>query len=247
MQIRPLRQFSTVSRCGRWQSLMNSNLTRNSAKKACSMATRLPATTSLENLGYEDSNKDCEMVKILCKEGRLQEALQVLGLVNKRDPRIVSMAYVSILKACGNRKDVSDLKKVHAHIMQSKHCTDLFVVSTLISMYAKSSSLADARKVFDSISVRDAVSWNTIIAGYAKQGNGKEAINLFSQMTQAGLKPDRVSFMLLLGACASLGDFEKAYAKVGQGEPALTLWQQMKQEKVKPNKVMSSMESTWMR
>ena len=77
-------------------------------------------------------------------------------------------------------------------------------------MYAKCGSMDDACSVFDSMQSRNVISWNAMIAGYAQNGNGKEALELFQQMQQEGVKPNSVTFVALLNACSHAGLVDEA-------------------------------------
>ncbi|KAK1283661.1 Pentatricopeptide repeat-containing protein [Acorus calamus] len=47
-------------------------------------------------------------------------------------------------------------------------------------------SISDAKAVFDGMTTRkDAVTWNTMIGGYAHHGFAREALNLFAEMKSA--------------------------------------------------------------
>eukprot|EP00250_Pteridium_aquilinum_P021297 c25084_g10_i1 orf=2-229(+) len=71
---------------------------------------------------------------------------------------------------------------------------DLGIGYMLVDMYAKNGLLAKAQEVFDRLPVRDLVSWNALIAGYAQQGQGHDALNCFECMQCKGLFPDEVTF-----------------------------------------------------
>ena len=62
-----------------------------------------------------------------------------------------------------------------------------------------------ARQIFDNMSERDLVSWNTMIDGYGMHGSGKDAFAVFCQMQQMGVKPDHITFTCLLSACSHAG------------------------------------------
>ncbi|KAJ7552718.1 hypothetical protein O6H91_06G066700 [Diphasiastrum complanatum] len=76
-------------------------------------------------------------------------------------------------------------------------------------MYAKCGCTEDARELFDNMSERDVLSWSAMIAGYAQNGLGKEALALYEQMKQEGMQPNNVTLVLLLKACASLAALEQ--------------------------------------
>jgi pentatricopeptide repeat protein len=73
----------------------------------------------------------------------------------------------------------------------------MFLCGTaLIDMYAKCGSIEIARQLFDKMPKRDVVSWSAMIAGYGMHGHGEDALALFSQMQQTGMKPNHITFHL---------------------------------------------------
>ncbi|KAJ0088772.1 hypothetical protein Patl1_33256 [Pistacia atlantica] len=55
--------------------------------------------------------------------------------------------------------------------------------------------IPNAELVFKDISQVDVVSWNSLIAGYAFNGCGKEAIKLFEETVMEGVAADQVTFI----------------------------------------------------
>ncbi|KAJ7533917.1 hypothetical protein O6H91_13G071000 [Diphasiastrum complanatum] len=143
-------------------------------------------------------------VNVLYRQGQLKKALEVLYQMDRRDSRAVSVAYVNLLRECGKMKCLEHGKQVHAQIMECGLESDIFVASTLVSIYGKCGSLSAARKVFEKMPERNSVSWNAMISGYARTGDGEEALRLCEEMKSTGLKPDRVTFICIINACASI-------------------------------------------
>jgi pentatricopeptide repeat protein len=54
----------------------------------------------------------------------------------------------------------------------------------------------------------DNFSWNRRLARYAKAGQHEKTVELFREMLQKGIIPDRFGFVPLLNTCASLGALE---------------------------------------
>ncbi|KAJ7295315.1 hypothetical protein O6H91_Y197900 [Diphasiastrum complanatum] len=148
-------------------------------------------------------------LSVLCKQGKVRECLQFLDRLEKRDRRSFSLAYVDLLQFCGKTRNLAAGKQIHAHIATTGFESNLFVASTLVSMYCKCGHLVNAREVFDRMCEKDVVSWNVMIGGYTKQGNGREALEIFKKMKQEAFQPDGVTFLCLLNACASLGELEQ--------------------------------------
>ncbi|KAJ7540086.1 hypothetical protein O6H91_10G001200 [Diphasiastrum complanatum] len=145
----------------------------------------------------------------LCQEGRLKEALHVLELMLKQNTQAPINTYVVLLKGCAKRKALAEAKQVHTLIIQSGLDSDIFLGNTLVDMYAKCGSVLNARKVFNTMPQHNVFSWTAIISAYADHGQGEEAINLFQQMQQTGIAPDKVTFVVVLKACARTAALEQ--------------------------------------
>ncbi|KAA3458189.1 pentatricopeptide repeat-containing protein mitochondrial [Gossypium australe] len=84
---------------------------------------------------------------------------------------------------------------------------DANLCNALMDVYVKCGDLDTATRLFNDIppTERNISSWNVLISGYGMHGYGKEALNLFSQMQQTGIKPDHITFTSLLSACGHAG------------------------------------------
>ncbi|KAJ7520278.1 hypothetical protein O6H91_20G076300 [Diphasiastrum complanatum] len=163
--------------------------------------------------GLKSRERDCfcngDKVSRLCQEGRLEEALHMVELMVQQTTTTPIGAYLCLLKGCSKRKALAEGKQVHALIAQSVLDSNIFLANTLVHMYSKCGSVLDAHKVFSNMPQRNVYSWTAIISAYADSGQGEEAINLFQQMRRTGLAPDKVVFVVVLKACASLAALEQ--------------------------------------
>ncbi|KAJ7553580.1 hypothetical protein O6H91_06G104000 [Diphasiastrum complanatum] len=156
-----------------------------------------------------DSFDNDDIVSKLCQDGRLKDALHIVELMVQQNTQLPINTYVGLLKGCARRKALAEGKRVHALIIQSGLDSGIFLGNTLVNMYAKCGSLWDARKVFSTLPEHNVFSWTAIISAYADGGQGEEAINLFRQMQQTGITPDRVAFVVVLKACARIAALEE--------------------------------------
>lgn len=113
-------------------------------------------------------------------------------------------AYVALLRECGSAKALSDGKRVHNHIMRSAHAGDIVLGALLLQMYGYCGALEDACSWFASMPKRTVFVWNYMIAVCLRLGLSAEALQHFEQMQQEGMIPDKVTFINILSACASL-------------------------------------------
>ncbi len=104
-----------------------------------------------------------------------------------------------VLNACANVVALKQGRGVHEQIIQSGWESDVFLMSSLVDIYAKCGSMEDACTVFNKMPSRDA-----ILRGYAMHGHGKEALQHF-EMCGEGVQPDDVTFVCVLSACSHAG------------------------------------------
>ncbi|KAF9598436.1 hypothetical protein IFM89_027869, partial [Coptis chinensis] len=70
----------------------------------------------------------------------------------------------------------------HGYLNVCGFAIDTSICKALIDMYSKCGRIDFAGEVFNGISKRDIISWNTMIAGYGIYGLGKEALLLFHDL-----------------------------------------------------------------
>lgn len=110
--------------------------------------------------------------------------------------------YSSLLAQCSHPRLLSKGRRVHSHIVTRRHLQDRFLGNHLVLMYSKCAALSDAWAVFAHMPERNVFSWNIMIGALAQNEKGKEALELFEQMMLQGVKPDKVTLISILSACA---------------------------------------------
>ncbi|CAI9784346.1 unnamed protein product [Fraxinus pennsylvanica] len=74
---------------------------------------------------------------------------------------------------------------------------------------AKCGEVDESSRLFDRISLRNEVSWNSMLSGYDRNGKWSEALmDLFSKMHEK-IRPSEFTLMSMLNACAKLGALEQ--------------------------------------
>lgn len=121
------------------------------------------------------------------------------------------ITYICILKACASLAALDHGKQIHADIVRRKMDSALSIGNTLIDMYCKCGCPEIANDVFRKLNVRDVVSWNAIIGGYADHGYNELAQCNFERMLCEGVKPDGITFVNLLTACSHAGLVSESY------------------------------------
>ncbi|GLT74098.1 hypothetical protein SLA2020_459190 [Shorea laevis] len=144
-------------------------------------------------IGYHAKRDDCV------------EALKLFHQMLALDLEPDEFTMLGLIVSSGQLGDVQLGKSVHAWMERRKHITSLnsILCNALLDMYVKCNELKLARRVFDGLTVKDVVSWNTVIAGLAKAGKMETARAFFDQMPSR----DIVSWNSLIAGYVQRGDY----------------------------------------
>ena len=118
-------------------------------------------------------------------------------------------SFSSVLKACGNLTDPCIGEQVYAYAVKLGLASVNCVGNSLISMYAKSGRMEDARKAFDILFEKNLVSYNAIVDGYAKNMKSEETFLLFNEIADTGIGINAFTFASLLSGAATIGAMGK--------------------------------------
>ncbi len=78
--------------------------------------------------------------------------------------------------------------------------------------------------MFNKMPSHDVVTWNALIFGHVKCGQGYKALELFQQMQQEGVQPNTITFVGFLNACASEAALEEGDVLINRSfQAALSL------------------------
>ncbi|XWS55927.1 hypothetical protein CRYUN_Cryun09bG0042200 [Craigia yunnanensis] len=108
------------------------------------------------------------------------------------------VSLTSVLGACGALGFEEMGEQTHCHALKAGFVFDLGVLNSIISMYAKCGNMNCAIKVFNIMPICDVVSWNALIAGLILHRKGDEALAAWSEMEEAGIKPDTITLILVI-------------------------------------------------
>ncbi|XP_021891874.1 pentatricopeptide repeat-containing protein At1g74630 [Carica papaya] len=119
-------------------------------------------------------------------------------------PNEVSLT--GVLSACAQAGAYEFGRILHGLIEKGGFTWLVSVNNALMDAYSKCGNVGMASLVFERMpGTRGIISWTTIIAGLAMHGHGKEAIRLFHEMEESGVRPDGIIFISILYACSHAG------------------------------------------
>lgn len=186
-----MRARDTVS----WNSLISA-LSQNNMLEDARMA--------FEKMSNRDIVSWTAIISAYVQDENWNEALRLFVRMLGEGILPNSLTITSVLSACGNLAVTNLGRQIHGFTFKLGYDPELFVGNALITMYFKCGS-ADSFRVFDEMVDCDIVTWNSVLAGCAQHGLGREAIEIFEQMKSECFLPNAVTFLVLLCACSHGG------------------------------------------
>ncbi|XP_072952209.1 pentatricopeptide repeat-containing protein At3g26782, mitochondrial-like isoform X1 [Typha angustifolia] len=115
------------------------------------------------------------------------------------------LTVVSLLPACGFFSSLRRGQAIHAYAIRNGFSENLIVGSSLVTMYSQCGEPDVAYRVFSSLERKNVILWTSMIKGFSLNGKPGLALNLFQIMQRQGLKPNHITFVVILMACSHGG------------------------------------------
>ncbi|XP_057784908.1 pentatricopeptide repeat-containing protein At1g03540 [Salvia miltiorrhiza] len=154
----------------------------------------------LDGMPRKNSVSWCALLGGYCRKGEFGAVVEVFRGMEKD-----LYSFGTVLRACAGLAAEKLGMEVHCQYLRRGSWRDVVVESALIDLYAKCGRVDFAYRVFLKMDVKNLITWNSMIGGFAQNGRGGEAVRIFDQMIEEGVKPDCISFIEVLFACSHGG------------------------------------------
>ncbi|KAH7443757.1 hypothetical protein KP509_02G049700 [Ceratopteris richardii] len=161
------------------------------------------AQETLDKLRKRDVATWTALIAGYVQHGLDDEALSCYARMREEGVHPDDVTFGCILRACGNLGAVLTGEAIHAEVGLQER--DSVLGTALVDMYAKCGLLGKAQAVFDKLLVQSIAAWTALITGYGQIGWTEKVIDVFSKMTEEGIEPNLVTFIVLLTACSHAG------------------------------------------
>ncbi|CAK9166727.1 unnamed protein product [Ilex paraguariensis] len=139
------------------------------------------------------------------KEGSFKEALETFHEMQREKVRPKKFVLSSVLAACANTGALDQGRWIHEYLRRNSIQLDAVLGNSLVNMYAKCGRIDFAWEIFEKMKETEVSSWNAMIGGLAIHGRAEDAIELFLKMQREKVKPNDISLVGVLNACAHAG------------------------------------------
>ena len=143
--------------------------------------------------------------------GITEDVVEMFGLMVDEGVGLDEVTFSTTLKALSVSPSISlaSCRLLHCCAIKSGFESDTAVACSLIDAYSRCGHVELSRLVFDKIPSPNVICFTSIINGYARNGMGREGLEMFQAMVKKGLKPDKVTFLCALTGCSHSGLVEE--------------------------------------
>ncbi|XP_021908838.1 pentatricopeptide repeat-containing protein At4g38010 [Carica papaya] len=140
---------------------------------------------------------------VQCK--RPKESLELFHDMQTSGVKPDEIVLTSVLSACASLGALDCGRWVHEYIDRMGIKRDMHIGTALIDMYAKCGCIEMALQIFSGMPSKNVFAWNSLLGGLALHGHGHEAVRYFKEMARIGMRPNEVTFLVILTACCHSG------------------------------------------
>ncbi|KAL8544436.1 hypothetical protein ACS0TY_004840 [Phlomoides rotata] len=138
-----------------------------------------------------------------------EEALRLYVDLGKMGLQPNRCTFMSALKSAAGMQSDAMGSGIHGTCVKCGCEKNVYVGSALVDMYTRCNRMIEAKVVFDELESKNNVSWNALIAAYARKGEEHSAVKLFLEMRRGSFEPTRSTYASLFAACSSTGALEQ--------------------------------------
>ncbi|KAG5532880.1 hypothetical protein RHGRI_027237 [Rhododendron griersonianum] len=111
-----------------------------------------------------------------------------------------------VVRSCAVLSALREGREAHCNIIKNGFDLDVFVQSSLVTMYSQCGETLSSELVFGEMIVRNIVSWTSMIAGYVQNGLFEKGLGLFREMVALGTRPNAVTLCGIVDTAKCLFD-----------------------------------------
>eukprot|EP00250_Pteridium_aquilinum_P012707 c20888_g2_i1 orf=3-2270(-) len=161
------------------------------------------ARKMFERMAYWDVVSWTAMINVFAQHGEFWDAFRLFSNMHVEGVKPNEYTFVSIISAFTNQVMSAEGRQLHWYVCDKGFESSDSIKNALLNMYARFASIEDAQWIFDSLHVRDTISWSAMIAGFAEHGQPNKALEFYARMLQEGTQPNEISFVNIITACAA--------------------------------------------
>ncbi|KAH7278473.1 hypothetical protein KP509_38G042900 [Ceratopteris richardii] len=143
------------------------------------------------------------MIALHAENHDMENVLLYLDKMQTQGLWKTNATYLSALDALSNDVALPAGKRLHCLIIGNGYKTDVTVMTAVLNMYCRCGDISQGLKTFNSMPIKNLISWNTILSACDHYMYAIQGFDLFKQMHSGGFIPDKATFTSMLSICAN--------------------------------------------
>ncbi|KAL2892218.1 hypothetical protein RDABS01_008127 [Bienertia sinuspersici] len=170
-----------------------------------------PSKLLFDQIHLKDLIAWTAMISAYAQSGYTREALNTYRQMQKACKKPNEITFVSLIQACSSLDTPELGESIHGYVTKVGYLPNIYITSALIDLYCKFGRIQQGRALFDENSIKDLITWSSMINGYGLNGCADDALEVFLNMLNSGVKPNDVVFVSVLSACSHCGLEEEGW------------------------------------
>ncbi|XP_068636743.1 pentatricopeptide repeat-containing protein At1g74600, chloroplastic-like [Aristolochia californica] len=151
------------------------------------------------------------LISALLQCGYVDDAIEMFGIMVDEGVRPDQVTFSLATKALSLSAVAcfTNCQLLHSSLIKSGFESNDMVLCSLIAAYSRTGHIELSHQILTQISAPNSVCYTSFISGCARNGMGREGLEMLEVMIQKGLKPDAVTFLSVLAGCDHTGLVEE--------------------------------------
>ncbi|EFJ15414.1 hypothetical protein SELMODRAFT_100125 [Selaginella moellendorffii] len=163
---------------------------------------------------FDSLDKKCvvswtAMITANAQNGHPLEAFHLFCRMSLEGILPTKITLITLLDASSLHSDILRGKLVHECIEDLGLDLEGALGNALVNMYGKCGNTSKALSIFESMQLRDACAWNTMLAAYAQVGHIHSAFEKLQEMELQGVRATDTTFINILSALSHAGSLHR--------------------------------------
>ncbi|XP_024521796.1 pentatricopeptide repeat-containing protein At1g11290, chloroplastic-like [Selaginella moellendorffii] len=157
------------------------------------------AIHAFANVGWDSSTIPSQWCHRSCSGARRRDFFSEVG-----GPNVFT--FLVAFKACSMARELELGRRIHDDAAGIGDLSSNFVATAAVDMYSSCGSMAEARRIFESLANPDVALWNSLVMGYARNRDSRLALEFFFAMDR---EANARSYVAGLTACSGMAGEEQ--------------------------------------
>lgn len=146
----------------------------------------------------------------LAQNGYAIEAIELLSRMEEEGVKPNAQTIAGALPAFAELQSLTLAREIHAYVARHGYMINPIVVNGLLDVYRRCGDMERSCKIFSRYSVKNVVSYNTMIVGFCENGEISKAEDFFDQIEQNGIQRDLITWNAMISGYVDNLLFQKA-------------------------------------